>query len=64
MTEFIDCERVILEGGQNDGLVIPVRRDTNAISFHVKGGGVIRYHRIVPLEFWRGHIVFRLERIT
>jgi hypothetical protein len=25
---------------------------------------VIRYHRIIPLEFWRGHIVFRLERIT
>lgn len=59
MSEFIDCDEIICEGGACDGLVYPVAHDINSISF-TTSGEMITYRRTSPLEFTNGHIVFRL----
>lgn len=61
MTEFTDCDYVILRGGANDGIVVPVARDVNMIQFTIKGGALITYRRAIPAQFSGDHQVFRIE---
>jgi len=62
MSEFTDCDEVILEGGANDGVVVPIARGVNMIQFHIAGGGLIEYRRAAPMQFSNGHIVFRVVK--
>lgn len=59
MSEFIDCDMIICEGGACDGIVYPVAHNIDSISFSTSGEKIV-YRRSAPLEFTDGHIVFRL----
>lgn len=60
MSSFENCQRVYLEGGVNDGEVIPVDPEMNSISFMVKGGREAVYRRSNPLRWRHNHIVFEV----
>lgn len=59
MSEFIDCDMIICEGGACNGIVYPVAHNIDRIEFNTSGE-LIAYRRTAPLEFTGEHIVFKL----
>ena len=54
-----ECDYVYLEGGANDGVIVPVARGLNMIQFHIAGGGLITYRRLIPAQRHNDHPIVR-----
>lgn len=61
MSDFPDCDMVMLRGGPNDGVSIPITKNINMVEFYIAGGGLITYRRTIPAQYSGELAIFQLS---